>query len=614
MKRPVGVVPPIPTLRSLALPFSPAAVGVVTALLALLVSANVLANGLVWDDPIVLNRQLLAFRGLYDVIFIPRSIPQYSPDYYRPLLVLTYLLDRALGGGGPFMFHLSVLLYHVAVTYLVYRVGLLLFTGDVLAAGLGAALFAVHPIHSESVAWGAGRSDVVACCFSLAAVMAYWQEQWPPLRRSAVAAALLFLALLAKETAVALLLLVPASDAIILGPRSAISVETKSRSERRRNRDRTTVSRLLWLRYVPFAAAFIGYFVLRYAALGTVLGQRNPVDADAVAKTVAAVGVYLGKLLLPVRQSAYISDLPTGSVTLLAISGALVAAAAGTVVAWQRGARAVTFLVLWIALTLAPSLTIVTKLPSAPIAERYLYIPSVGFCLLVGLGGAKLLAAVRGRLSRALCSAAVLLVLATGAWATVQRNAVWRTNLRLWEDTAARNTTDGLPVRSLANAYLERGDAQRAGELFRQALQRRNDAGGQFNIHNNLGTLAMQQQRLDEAEQHYRTALGINPQAPDCLYNLALIALTRAVATEATHNAAWHHDQALQAQHLFEQAGRSSPLDPDIVVGLGQTLSALGDSSGARAQFEHALQMGLAPAIDASVRTLLAKLPRDAAP
>src|SRR5512143_2331597 len=133
-------------------PFAAGLVGVAVAALAALVYANALANGLVWDDPIVLDRQLRAFRSLADLIITPRNIPQYSPDYYRPLTTLSYLIDRAIGGSGPVMFHLSVVLFHVITTYLVFRLGMALFVANSVAlpaAGIGAALFAVHPIHTE---------------------------------------------------------------------------------------------------------------------------------------------------------------------------------------------------------------------------------------------------------------------------------------------------------------------------------------------------------------------------------------------------------------------------------------------------------------------------------
>ena len=211
-------------------------VGVAVAALAAAAYANALANGLVWDDPIVLERQLLAFRSLGDLFFPPANIPQFSPDYYRPLTVLSYLVDRMVGGTSPFVFHLSVVLWHIATTFLVFRLGRVLFAGlpqALAAAGFGAALFAVHPIHTESVAWGAGRSDVIAACFAVAAAVLYLQDRWSALLRAAAAAALVFIAMLAKETAAALLLILPLGD-WLLEPRLTPATRPTGRAERRR--------------------------------------------------------------------------------------------------------------------------------------------------------------------------------------------------------------------------------------------------------------------------------------------------------------------------------------------------------------------------------------------
>jgi tetratricopeptide (TPR) repeat protein len=253
-------------------------------------------------------------------------------------------------------------------------------------------------------------------------------------------------------------------------------------------------------------------------------------------------------------------------------------------------------------LTLAPSLAIVWKIPAAPVAERYLYLPSVGFCLLAGYATAR--AYITGAALRSAALAIVALALGSGALATVQRNAVWRTNLSLWEDTAAKNTTDGLPMRSLATAHQQLGDAAKATEYFQVALQRRNDQNGLFTIYNNLGSLAMVAQHLDEAEANYQRALAVNPNAPECLFNLGLIELTRTTGAAAT--ARQEHGQ--KARQFFERAAQLSPLDPDIQVGLAQTLSALDDSAGARTHFERALQLGLPPPTEASVRKLLTDL------
>ncbi|MFI5396038.1 MAG: hypothetical protein ACHQ9S_10935 [Candidatus Binatia bacterium] len=587
-------------------------IGAGVVLLAAAVYANALANGLVWDDPIVLTRQLLAFRSLHDLIFLPRDIPQFSPDYYRPLTILSYLIDRAIAGTSPLMFHLSVVVYHVITTYLVFRFGLVLFGGRSMGtrmAGLGAAIFAIHPIHTESVAWGAGRSDVLACGFSLAAALAYFSERQTAAWRAVVAAALVLMAALAKETAVVFFVLLPLSD-ILLGRSAASPAPVVGRAERRRQSGVVAASRRTpVLHYVPLAAALMLYVLARESVLGSVLGPAGGLSIDVIPNIIGAIGHYTTKLVLPVWQSAYVSDLPTSPAALLAIGAMLAGAALGWLVAWRRGEREVVFLLVWMGCTLAPSLAIVIKIPAAPVAERYLYLPSVGYCVLLAYGIMRASAAIGSRNARTMLAAAVAVLLCVGAAATLRRNAVWRSNLTLWEDTAAKNLTDGLPMRSLATAYQQLGDTARAGEYFRLALQRRNDALGLFTINNNLGSLAMMEKKLDEAERYYRAALGGNPQAADVLFNLGLIGLTRAKNEDGTHDASWTHDQAVQARQLFEQAQQLSPLDPEIPVGLGQTLSVLGDSAGARIQFQRALQLGLPPETDAAVRKLLGELP-----
>jgi protein O-mannosyl-transferase len=572
------------------------------------VYANALANGLVWDDPIVLTRQLAAFHSLRDLLIFPRDIPQFSPDYYRPLTILSYLLDRAIGGVSPLVFHLSVIVYHVLATYLVFRLGLLVLAGTpvmVLGAGLGAAAFAVHPMHTESVAWGAGRSDVIACVLVIAAVLVYRGEGLRPTGRAIAAAALSFLAMLAKETAVAVVAILPATD-LLLGRRPVSRPGTAGRAERRRRSDGAMAHNML-LGYVPLLVALVGYIGLRRIVLGSTFGPATDSGSDTIARMAAAVGVYVGKLILPIHQSAYISDLPTSPISLagatLLIGLALVVAVAG----WQRHERRVTFLLMWIGVALAPSLAIVVKIPAAPIAERYLYIPSVGFCVLLGYAAAHAIHAASARLRLAVI-AAVTAVLAAGVVATVRRNAVWRSNLSLWEDTAAKNATDGLPMRSLATAYQETGDTLRATEYFRKALQRRNDLSGQFIIDNNLGTLALQHHQLAEAEQYYRAALAVNAQSSESRFNLGLIGLMRANGEDGAHDSAWRRQQAEQARQWLEQATRLNPHDPDIAIGLGQVLAVLDDRGGARSQYERALALGVPADLEASVRKLMADL------
>ena len=202
-----------------------------------------------------------------------------------------------------------------------------------IQTGFPAALFAVHPIHTESVAWGAGRSDVLASCFAVAAVLIYLRAEWPALRRATTAAILVFIAMLAKETASAILLVLPLVDAI-LGRRVGAPAHS-TRAERRRQVSRHAILPGVFLQYIPFMVVFVVYFGLRRAALGSVFGSANPLGAEQILSVMAAVGVYSGKLVLPVQQNAYISDLPTGFAVLLFIGAVLVVAMVGPVTAAQ---------------------------------------------------------------------------------------------------------------------------------------------------------------------------------------------------------------------------------------------------------------------------------------
>jgi Flp pilus assembly protein TadD len=572
--------------------------GAAVGALALLAYANTLGHGFVWDDPISLERWLPALPTAGSAFFPPPNIPQFPSDYYRPLQLLSYRLDRAIGGGAPWAFHLNVVLAHGLATVLVFVAGLRLFERS--PAGRGAALaaallFAVHPIHTESVAWMAARPDVMVACLGLAALLAYWRTDWSDERRSIVAAGLIFAALLCKENAAALLVLVPLSAWVLGQPRTG----ARGRQARRRA-DTGAAPRSAEL--LPFAAAVLLYLLLRLLALGRVLPAPAAGRASLLLALVSAAGAYLRLLVVPHPQNAYITELPVGGATLAGNLLAVVAFLLLLAWAWRRSDRVLSFALAWIGLTLAPSLALVAEGGGAPLAERYLYVPSIGFCWAAGALLARAYEQSRG--IRLAASASVGVLVLAGLAMTVQRNRVWRDNLRLWSDTAVKNTTDGLPLRNLATATLAAGDPIAAQRLFHDALGRRNDPYGQYTIHNNLGTIALNRGDDVAAERHYRTAFTLQPTA-DCAYNIGLIALRRGLGSEPTPDAAVRSAKLREARDLLEQAVAASPHDSDIHVALGQAADALGDQPAARRHFAEALRLGLPPSTEAAVRRLM---------
>ena len=196
-------------------------------LLAIIVYLPALWGDLVWDDVVIFERQLVAINGIRDVLFPPEGIWGWTYVYYRPVVALSYLLDVGLFGrgsaAGP---HLSNVFYHVIATFFVWVLAKRLFLrlpNGAAGAIVAASIFAVHPIHTESVNWIAGRGDVLVTMFLLPSItlVLVWRdrrENWALI----LAAVLFLLALLSKELAVAALILVPAT--LLLVPRDSGSV------------------------------------------------------------------------------------------------------------------------------------------------------------------------------------------------------------------------------------------------------------------------------------------------------------------------------------------------------------------------------------------------------
>lgn len=560
-------------------------------------------NGrMVWDDKIVAERQMVAFRDVRSVFFPPPGIPEWASTYYRPTVLSTYLLDQWLFGRdgistplarrlapwfepgamvGP---HFMVLLYHAIVTFFVW-----LLARQVLAnsaqrewgALVAASLFAGHPILSESVCWLTGRSDTVAAMFMLPSVVCALAYRDRPRATEPLALLLLVLAtlcclaaLLAKEVAFATLLVVPplllvvpparrwcagcstwlagdATECPRCGPFNGDGAESRAVFRQ---------PTLQWLLLgVGYAAATAVYFVLRYRAG---INAGRPIEGAGIGalleRAFGSLGFYVQKVVVPYPQSTFVTEFPPLLVTLAACGGLLVVLALSL---WALFRRTPAYLVAvgWFGLTLAPSLAIaVRNISETPVAERYLYIPAIGFCLAIGASAAWL---ARGRLmlmrSVGLVGSAALI----GVFASVSvaRCAVWQSNEALWSDATAKNTTAGLPIYSLGQVYfgksrmdtqirlglpppLEmslgavwrgvipklREDSRRlAFDLSKRSLELYEDDEGKSLATNTIAAILMSDGKLDEAEVYLRESIKIRPKYPTPYFNLGVITQKR---------------------------------------------------------------------------------------
>ncbi len=564
-------------------------------LLSILTYLPSLSGELVWDDAIVVNKQILHFQDLQGVFFPPGKIPQWAGNYYRPVVVLTYLLDRAVFGPqattGP---HVSNVLFHMAVTLFV-----LMFATQCLrglpsrrwGAVFAASLFAVHPIHTESVCWVTGRSDAVGALFMVPSVVTalYYRDHrasW-----ALISAPVLFLlALFSKEVTLStlfvlpvLLLLVPRANSRP-APASPASTQT---GRRRRMKKKPSVparpgpgkpqasqsdTRSFVVLGGLYLVATLIYFVFRHHAhvgYGSILDMT---PGHVVDRALKATAYYVLKAVVPMPQLHFVApgNLP-GTGLSLAILFAI-AIALGMAVLFLRRLTPLLFISLaWFGCTVSPSLAVaVLKISETPVAERYLYLPSIALSLL--LGGIFCLALNRKRIVLASVGVAIAMV-ATYAAGALRRETVWQDNIRLWSDATHKAPGQGLPWTELGMAYTAKGELAEALACFRKAIHAEYDNEGRSIAYNNIGMIHLRQHRLDEAESSFDAAIGQRPQYPTPHYGLGLVAIEKAMQSDSLQKA---DDLAKDAAESFRTAVRLNPKYMKALWGLTRSLRIQG--------------------------------------
>ena len=409
---------------------------------ALLIAATLIAYqgaltaGFVLDDyHYVLEHHELGV-GLIPRLFW-RAYQSGNASFYRPLSTADLALDRTLFGLWAPAFHAHNLVWHLAATLALYALCRRLLDGR--AAFVTALLFALHPLHTEAVTGVIGRTELMAACFVFVGC-ALWLDG----RRGPAALAYLA-ALLSKESGVML-------------PLVALMLDGRARPL-------PGALRRAW----PLALALAGYALLRVHALaGATLPQ--PAEYFAVATTgqslVTALDVLGRDLALLVWPHPLCADysypaLPIASWPRAAATVAALALLVGLARRW----RPLSWGLGWFALTVLPVSNLVVHI-GVLMAERLLYLPSVGLCLVGGAASSVLAARARP----AVAQAAVATVALSFTALTMSRNLDWQTPLSLWRDTVAKQPDSALAHGNLALSCLVVGDRVCARSQFERAV------------------------------------------------------------------------------------------------------------------------------------------------
>jgi hypothetical protein len=505
-----------------------------------------------WDDPdyVTANPHIRTL-GWSTVTW---ALTTFTAANWHPLTWLSLAVDHRLHGLDPAGYHLTNAALHVANSVLVLLVlrGL---TGALWRSAAVAALFGLHPLHVESVAWVAERKDVLCAFFWLLAMAAYvgWVRgrSW---RAYGIVVVTTSLALLSKPMAVTLPLALLLLDWWPL----------------RRLSWRSTAEKLPLLAFA--AGASVATFVAQRTE-GAVAIDPIPFPAR-LANAVVAYVRYLALTVWPSRLAPWYSH---SAVEGPPLSPWSVAGAAGllvgiTALAFATARRRPYLAVgwLWYVVTLLPVIGLV-QVGRQAMADRYTYLPLIGIFIAIAWGIADLARWERAPV-RALGAAAVgVLLLGLGAL-SFRQTRIWHDSITLWAYTARVNPYAFIAHQALGGML---GDAGRPREALREFLLARRIRPDIAVVHKNVGVLLVKERRYPAAAAAYRKAVALRPDSAEYERMLGNVLLDQGRPVRAR----WHLERAVALRPASAEAHND----------LGRALLATGRVDAAVAEFRSAL-------------------------
>ena len=477
-----------------------------------------------------------------------------------PLTWLSHMADVEAFGMDAGRQHVVSLVLHLG-NALVLLMVLWKMTGAVWRSACVSALFAVHPLHVESVAWVAERKDVLSTLFwllTLSAYVAYARR--PGLRRYAAVLVLFVLGLLSKPMVATLPFVLLLID---LWPLERLSPGDGFWRHARR----------LTLEKLPLMLLAAGCLALTYATqqqLGAVAAFEELPLRIRLSNAATSYLAYIGKAIWPQGLVAFYPYRPSLSAPLALACAAGIGALCAAAIAAVRRAPYVTVGWLWYIGTLVPVIGIV-QLGGHAMADRFTYVPLIGIFILLSWGVPALLT----RTGVPPAGAVVVPAVAIVACAVAARGQVmhWQNGTSLWEH-AIRVTPDNARAHANLGVSLA-GEGRRAAAMteYREALR---IEPRMAEAHNNLALVLVDVGAAEEALAHYREAVRLKPDYPNAHTNLANLLDEKGRTDEAIR----HYGEAirLQPSHVLAR------------VNLAIALAKVGRIEEAIAQLEEALR------------------------
>jgi protein O-mannosyl-transferase len=483
---------------------------------------------------------------------------------WHPLTWLSHMLDCQLYGLKPAGHHLTSLVFHIVSTLILFLV-LRRMTGALWGSSVVAALFALHPLHVESVAWVAERKDVLSTFFWMLTMGAYIRYvERPKLGRYLLAFLSFALGLMSKPMLVTLPFVLLLLD---YWPLRRIQF-----GQRAGNR-KSDIRRLV-LEKVPFFAlsavsSLVTFFAQRS---GGAVGSLEALPlATRMANALVSYVSYIGKMIWPSHLAVfypYSDMLPTWQV---AGAGLLLVSLSVLVILAASRRPCLTVGWFWYLGTLVPVIGLV-QVGAQAMADRYTYVPSIGLFIMMAMGVPPLLGGWRYR--RVILATSTGLVLSIFMIVTWLQVRYWRDGVTLFEHSLEVTSNNYVILNNLGVALSERGKNEEAASRFRESLQ---IMANNPEAHNNLGIALAKLGKIQEAITHYTEALRIKPHDAEAHNNLGVALAAQGKIQEAIT----HHTEAL----------RIEPLDAEAHNNLGVALGKQGRMQEAITHFGEALRI-----------------------
>ena len=460
---------------------------------------------------------------------------------WHPLTMWSYMLDIEFFGLNPWGFHLTNIIFHAVDTALVFFVFYQL-TGARGRSWVVAALFGLHPLHVESVAWVAERKDVLSAFFWLLTLWAYARFVGCPVTQKTNAVrwfnlALIFFALGLMSKAM-----------LVTLPFVLILLDYWPLQRAQITGFRLQECRRLVLEKIPFfalaAAASVVTFLVQRQIGAMTFGEGIPFT-NRVENALVAYCRYLGKLFWP-ENLAFFYPHPKHLLLVQILLAGLVLCALSGLFFWRRN-RQPYLLVgwLWFMGTLVPVIGLV-QVGDQAMADRYSYIPSLGIFIIIVWGLHELTRGLRQQMVwLSLFSATSLLVLTVK---TRQQLSYWRNAETICRHALAVTENNHFAYGILGRALLEKGLNHDAIPQLQEAIRLKPDY---CVAHYCLGLAYFQEFQAEAAIQEFRKTIAIQPDYADAHYNLSAVLFSRGLITESMPE--------------YQTAGR---LDPKYAAGL----------------------------------------------